>query len=395
VTDLSQQLMKLLQDEADGCFKETEKASYMGQTIAIDASMQLYQFLVQVRSSQNGGVSQQLTNENGDVTSHILGFFHRTIGLLNKGIKPVFVFDGKPPEMKLGELKKRKAAKQKADEDFQAASEAIKDADDKEAAIEEANRQSKRTTRVTREHNQDIQELLTLMGLPFVLAPSEAEAQCAEMCKKGKVFGVGTEDMDTLTFGAPILLRKLTLPDSQKQKVVEIHYDKMLSLLGMPRAEFVDLCILSGCDYCSPIKGIGGKTALKLIRQHKSIEKVIENLDQTKHPVPDPLINDLDAIRAMFNQPEVTPGEDIEIVFGNVKEEELLKFLVDKNGFDEGRVKGSLKRIEMSKSQTSQRRLDSFFKPKVSENGAVGFNKRKGDGPKRGAGVKRGRGRGR
>jgi len=106
--------MKLLSENADGCYKTTKVKNYMGRIVAIDASMQLYQFMSMVRSQQHGGPAQLLADENGEVTSHILGFFHRTIRLMEKGLKPVYVFDGKPPEMKSNELKKRKAEKAKA-----------------------------------------------------------------------------------------------------------------------------------------------------------------------------------------------------------------------------------------------------------------------------------------
>lgn len=133
------------------------------------------------------------------------------------------------------------------------------------------------------------------MGVPFVDAPCEAESQCAEMARylnkilrvnvverltllsngvvplhrTGKVYGTATEDMDALTFRTPKLIRKLTFAAALKQPILEIDYPKMLAGLGLTYDEFVDLCILCGCDYCSSIKGIGPKTALKLIKQVK------------------------------------------------------------------------------------------------------------------------------
>ena len=88
----------------------------------------------------------------------------------------------------------------------------------------------------------------------------------------GKVWATVTEDMDALTFGTPILLRNLTYAESRKMDIYEIHYDKILPLLELTQRQFVDLCILCGCDYASSIKGIGPKSALKLIKEHKTLE---------------------------------------------------------------------------------------------------------------------------
>ncbi|GBG31764.1 Flap endonuclease 1 [Hondaea fermentalgiana] len=387
------QLMKLLDEEAPGCYKETEKTSYMGRTVAIDASMQMYAFLVMVRTAGAGGApAQHLMNEAGEVTSHISGFFYRTINLLQKGLKPVFVFDGKAPELKSDEISKRKEAKAKAEADLQKAQEAHRDAEDQEKAQEEIEKASKRTTRVTREHNEDVQKLLRLMGLPIVLAPGEAEAQCAELCAKGKVFAAATEDMDALTFGAPILLRRLTLPDSQNQPVVEIHLDKVLAQLELTMDQFIDLCILCGCDYCSSIKGIGPKKALKYIRENKTLEKVLEVVGkEAKYDIPTSLTENLDRIREIFRTPAVHDGKDLDFKFEAVQKEELLKFLVESKGFDEKRVKAALERLEKSKAQTSQSRLETFFKPKPGAAGAsssVGFKRKAG--AQRGKGAKRG-----
>jgi flap endonuclease-1 len=107
------------------------------------------------------------------------------------------------------------------------------------------------------EQNEECRRLLKLMGIPFVIAPCEAEAQCAELCKSGKVFAAGSEDMDTLTFQSPILLRHLTFSEARKMPIIEVHLDSVLAGLEMNMDQFVDLCILLGCDYCDSIKGIG------------------------------------------------------------------------------------------------------------------------------------------
>jgi flap endonuclease-1 len=365
-------LMKLLDEEAPGSYREQEKKSYFARTVAIDASMQLYQFLIQVRSAGDGGrgPAQMLMNEEGEVTSHLQGFFNRATNLLENGIKPVFVFDGSPPVLKSGELAKRKEAKAKAEAELKEAelrAEEAQDGEEGEAAVADMDKAAKRTVRVTKEHNDEVKKLLRLMGLPVVEAPCEAEAQCAELAKAGKVFATATEDMDALTFATPILLRKLTVAESRKEPVLEIHVDKVLGSEGLNLTydQFVDLCILCGCDYCDTIRGIGSKTALKLIREHGNIETIISKIDRTKYSIPEAFDNaeSLAEIRNLFKKPSVKPAAEVEITFGAPNKEGLLDYLVKENGFNQKRVQKVIDRLVKVKTSGQQTRLDAFFKP--------------------------------
>ena len=182
--------------------------------------MSIYSFLIAVRS---GG--EQLTSETGETTSHLMGIFYRTLRLVDNGIKPLYVFDGAPPKLKSGELAKRMQRKSEA----QAAVEEAKEM----GTAEDVERFSRRTVRVTREHNAECQRLLKLMGIPYIVAPTEAEAQCATLARAGKVYAAASEDMDTLTFNSPILLRHLTFSEQRKEPILEIHLDKVLEGLGM------------------------------------------------------------------------------------------------------------------------------------------------------------------
>ena len=201
--------------------KEQTLDNFNGRKLAIDASMAIYQFLVAVRSSDGGGgPSQQLTNEAGEVTSHLQGLWYRTIKFVESGIKPVYVFDGKPPTLKGGELAKRKVAKEKAMVDLAAATEA--------GAAEDIERFAKRTVHMTKDMQEDCKKLLRLMGMPVVEAPCEAEAQCAALARAGKVYAAASEDMDTLTFGAPRLVRRLWASEASKTPILEINLEKIL-----------------------------------------------------------------------------------------------------------------------------------------------------------------------
>lgn len=186
--------------------------------------MSIYSFLIAVRSD-----GQQLMSETGETTSHLLGMFYRTLRMVDNGIKPLYVFDGAPPKLKSGELAKRFARKHEASEAHDEAKET--------GTAEEVEKFSRRTVRVTKDHNDECKKLLKLMGIPFIEAPTEAEAQCAVLARAGKVYAAASEDMDTLCFDSPILLRHLTYAEQRKEPIQEIHLDRVLEGLGMDRKQ--------------------------------------------------------------------------------------------------------------------------------------------------------------
>ncbi|XP_057769655.1 flap endonuclease 1 [Salvia miltiorrhiza] len=341
-------LTKLLADNAPNSMKEQKFESYFGRKIAIDASMSIYQFLIVVGRSG----TEMLTNEAGDVTSHLQGMFSRTIRLLEAGIKPVYVFDGKPPDLKKQELAKRYSKRADATEDLNTAQET--------GNKEDIEKFSKRTVKVTKQHNDDCKKLLRLMGVPVIEAPSEAEAQCAALCKADKVYAVASEDMDSLTFGAPKFLRHLMDPSSKKIPVMEFEVSKVLEELNLTMDQFIDFCILCGCDYCDSIRGIGGMTALKLIRQHGSIENILENINKERYQIPEDW--PYQEARTLFKEPSVLTNDD-ELKWSPPDEQGLISFLVNENGFNSDRVTKAIEKIKAAKNKSSQGRLESFFKP--------------------------------
>ncbi|TYZ64840.1 hypothetical protein PybrP1_008143 [[Pythium] brassicae (nom. inval.)] len=354
-------LMKLLQEEAPGCIKEIPQMSQLaGRAVALDASMAIYQFLIAIRSSDGGGApAQALTNEAGEVTSHLQGMFSRTIRMMESGIKPVYVFDGKPPTMKGGELAKRSDRRAEAQKSLDEATEA--------GNSEDIDRFNKRLVRATTQHSEDCKELLRLMGVPVLTAPCEAEATCAALAKSGKVFAAGTEDMDALTFGSPVLYRRLTFAAAKKVPVLEVKLERALEDLGLTHEQFVDLCILCGCDYCDTVRGVGPKKAFAGIKEHKTIENFLAALQKNSSKgvtIPDEWLGE-DAIykqaRTMFVAPEVVDASEVEIKWKDPLEAELLAFLVGKHGFQEARVLSAIERLKKSKGTQSQKRLDSFF----------------------------------
>lgn len=317
-------LSKVIADQAPRALKEYTLQQLFNRKVAIDASTSIYQFLIAVRSDSNGS---QLTNAAGDTTSHLMGMFYRTIRLVEAGLKPIYIFDGKAPEAKAKELAKRGGKRQDATDGLVAA----KDAGNEEDIM----KFSKRIVKVTRQHNEDCMKLLKLMGVPYVQAPGEAEAQCSEIVKGGLAYAVGSEDLDTLTFAAPIMMRYLTVSEAKKLPIAEYTHSKILEDMGLNNDQFIDFCILLGCDYCDSIKGVGPKKALELIKEFGSIEGILEQIDREKYKVPENW-NFVEA-RELFNNPNVIPATDLELQ-QNIKWDQpdiegIVNFMVNENGF--------------------------------------------------------------
>ena len=352
----------------------------------------------------------QLTNADGETTSHIQGMFNRTIRLIGEGIRPCYVFDGKPPEFKSGELLKRREKRQKAEE-------ALKKAEES-GDLEEQDKQQKRLVRAGTKESEDCIRLLEMMGVPVIRAPCEAEAQAAALARAGKVYATATEDMDALTFRTPIQVRKMGFSD-KKAPIQTINYDKTLIGLGINHDQFVDLCILMGCDYCDTIRGIGPKTALKLIKEHGNIETILKKINREKHVIPDgyepnearkrkekerrkkaaaekdtddegeeenvengakglpktegeedeeELVPVYVEARRLFNHHEVLNDADVKLQWKECQPEPLRKFLVDEMGFNPDRVQASIEKLQKAFKATKkpQARMDSFFKVKAN-----------------------------
>ncbi|XP_011506510.1 PREDICTED: flap endonuclease 1 [Ceratosolen solmsi marchali] len=355
-------LSKLIADIAPQSIKEYELKHLFGRKIAIDASMCLYQFLIAVRSD-----GAQLTSVDGETTSHLMGMFYRTIRLVENGIKPVYVFDGKPPNLKGGELAKRAERREEAQKQLQAAEEA--------GNIEEIDKFNRRLVKVTQQHAIEVKELLDLMGIPHMDAPCEAEAQCAALVKSGKVYATATEDMDALTFGCNILLRHLTFSEARKMPIQEIQYEKVLSGLELNKEQFIDLCIMLGCDYTQSIRGVGPKRAIDLIKNYKSLEKIVDNIDSKKFSIPENW--NYKEARELFIQPEIKNPDDVDFKWNDPDEEGLVKYLCGDKQFNEERVRNGAKKLMKAKHTGTQGRIDSFFKiiPNVNSTPV----KRKGD----------------
>lgn len=344
-------LNQLIKEHSPHAYKEFQLKNLFGRKVAIDASMCLYQFLIAVRQSDG----QQLTNEEGETTSHLSGFFYRTIRMVENNIKPVYVFDGKPPVLKGGELEKRLLRREEAQKQM----DQIKD----EGTVDEVMKYEKRLVRVSRDQNDEAKKLLELMGIPYVNAPCEAEAQCAELARGGKVFAAASEDMDTLCYEPPYLLRHLTFAEARKMPIDQITYSEAMEGLGMPKEQFIDLCILLGCDYCETIKGVGPVTAYKLIKEHGSLDILVEylqkNPDKTKFKVPENW--PYKEARELFLHPEVIEATEVELKWKEPDVDGLIEYMVKQKGFSEDRIRSGAEKLKKGLKGGVQGRLDGFF----------------------------------
>ncbi len=332
--------------------KEIELEQLTGKIIAIDAFNFLYQFLSTIRASDGS----LLKTSKGKTTSHLVGLFSRTINLLEKGIKPLYVFDGESPIMKTEERERRKKLKEKALEEYEKA--------ELEEDIELMKKYSKRLSKLDEEMIEDSKKLLTLLGLPYIQAPSEGEAQASYLVKNNKAYSVASEDYDSLLFGSPRLIRQLSITGKKRKsnklgyyivKPQIIDLNENLNNLGIDREQLIILGILVGTDF-NPggIKGIGPKKALQLIKKYKKdFETLFKEVEYEKY-----FKTSWKEIYEFFKNP---PIKEIEkIVFEKPKYEELKKLLVEEFEFSEERVEKQLERIKIAKSK-EQKTLNSFF----------------------------------
>src|SRR5262245_54519904 len=236
-----------------------------GKRLAVDANGELYQFLALIRLRDGS----PLRDSTGRITSHLSGLFYRTTRLMTDySLQLVFVFDGKPPALKLEEIARRRSIKEKYDVEHATAVEA--------GDMAKAYSKATMTSRLTREMANEARELLRLMGLPVIQAPGEGEAQASHLAAQSKVWAAASKDYDCLLFGAPRLLRFLTisgrefLPSKAAFRAITpelIDAAALLEQYGLTREQLVDVAILIGTDFNDGVKGIGPKKALKLVRE--------------------------------------------------------------------------------------------------------------------------------
>lgn len=322
-----------------------------GRTLGIDSYNILYQFLTIIRSSDG----TPLMDSHGNITSHLAGLLYRTTNLMEKGMKPVFVFDGKPHKLKAETLEARTRIRTEAGKKYKKAL--------REGKAEEARKYGQQAARLTDEILDDAKTLISALGLPMVQAPSEGEAQIAHMVEKGKLYGCISQDFDALLFGAKRLYRNITVTGKRKLPGRNVYIDvkpelidleKTLNALGIDRRKLVWIGLLIGTDFNEKFPNIGPKTALKLVQGHNKFEKIIE---ETKHK---PSF-DYEEIEEIFLKPSFT--DDYKIEFKAPDREKVKDFLCTKHDFAVERVENALGKLEEKvQEKGGQSSLDAWMK---------------------------------
>ena len=321
-----------------------------GKSLAVDANNLLYQFLSVIRLEY--GIPLQ--DSQGRPTSHLGGLMFRSTRLIcDYDIKLVFVFDGEPPRLKLEELKRRSMIRFEAKKEWEKAVAS----GDKERAFSKA----VTSTRLTKAMIYDAKNLLHYLGIPYVDAPAEGEAQAAHMARMGSVWAANSRDYDSVLFGAPRLARYVTISGSEylpskgiSRKLVPevIHLNKLLDALGISREQLVDLAILIGTDYNVGVKGVGPKTALKLIREYSQLESLPSEI---RAQMPE---NYREVVR-LFNEPTVR--DDYSTNYTTLDEDGLRRFMIGEKGFAKARVDTVISRMKNFYSTRKQMGLSLWL----------------------------------
>jgi len=313
----------------------TKLEDLSGKSIAIDAYNALYQFLAIIRQP-NG---TPLKDRTGRITSHLSGLLYRSSNLVEMGIKPIYVFDGVPPALKEAEIKRRIKSKEKALIRYEKALKA--------GRIEEARTYAQATSRLKDYMAEDSKRLLDLMGIPWVQAPSEGEAQAAHIVKRGDADYCASQDYDSLLFGAPRLVRNVTVSGRRKlprknvyveviPEIVEL--EQVLKECGITYEQLVDVGMLIGTDFNPEgAKGLGPKTALRMIREHGSLDGALPYLENVEFPV------EPERIKEIFLHPKVTDSYRIEWLELDVQG--VIDFICRQRDFSENRVRKALDRM--------------------------------------------------
>jgi flap endonuclease-1 len=269
------------------------------------------------------------------------------------GIKPVYVFDGKPPSLKSAEIEKRKQIKKEATVKYEKAITS--------GNMEDARKYAQQTTSMRDGMVEDSKKLLDLFGIPHIQAPSEGEATAANLTITGQAFASASQDFDSILFGAKRLVRNFTNSGRRKlpnrNSYIEvlpemIEFQKNLDSMGLNREELVDVGILIGTDFNPDgFERVGPKTAIKMIKQHKRLED-IPQIQEQLNKIP------FEQIRKIFLEPDVAKTDKIE--FGETDYEGIITYLSEERDFSKDRVETSMNRLKKSLDKKSQT-LEQWF----------------------------------
>lgn len=328
---------------------EVSLSDLSGKVVGIDGYNTAYQFLARIRQK---GTGEPLRDREGRVTSHLSGIVYRTSNLVRMGVKPIFVWDGKPPKFKMKTIKARRMVRAEAKKRW---TEAVEQG--KPAMV-----YAQAASKFTRSMVEEASRLLEYMGIPSLTAPSEGEAQLAWMASEGTIWGSASQDWDSLLFNSPRLIRNLSITGRRKlprkpiyvkisPEIVEL--DLVLQSLGITREQLVVLGILVGTDYNPGFKGIGPKKALSLVKKYKTLHEVLGKMKNASDV-------DYEAIYQFFLNPPVSQVDNLTWKAPNA--EKLMEFLVEEHDFSRDRINRVLTTLTTRRvKEKAVRSLDSFF----------------------------------
>lgn len=308
-----------------------------GRTVAVDAANSIYQFLSSIR--QRDGTP--LMDSEGRVTSHLSGILYRTAAVMERDIRVAYVFDGKSHHLKGETVTRRIETRKKSEVEWKRALE--------EGDIERARKYAVRSSRMSQDIVESSKRLLELLGIPYVQAPGEGEAQASFIVRRGDAWAVASQDYDCLLFGAPRVVRNLTLSGKLEEPEI-IELESALRNLSITHEQLVDLALLVGTDFNDGIKGIGARRGLKLIKEKGDVFSVIEEVDGD-------IGGDPQVLRGIFLEPDVTG--DYELKWRKPDRDGVIEFLCGEHGFSEERVMAALKKIEGA--SFTQKSLEDWF----------------------------------
>lgn len=301
---------------------------FKGKKIAIDASLLIYQFVIAIRNTDG-----DLTNSEGEMTSHIHAVVSKSLLYLDNGIIPIFVFDGKPSNLKNDTLDKRR-------EDREINKKLMNDnIDDKDKKI----KYFKKSTHISFKQMDQCKEVLKAMGIPVIESLEESDSQCALLTKNDIAYGVGTEDMDILTFGSKKLLRNIS--SSKKNEIVEYDLKKVLDELNYTHDEFIDLCILLGCDYVEHLEGIGIRKAKEIIDEHRSIFNYLNSPQYDPYIVPNGYAEKCNSAKEYFKNPVGNQYTNAQLKLTTPDQKKLRDLLINKYSYSKTKTEKIIAKI--------------------------------------------------
>ena len=299
-------------------------------------------------------------DDEGNVTSHLSGLFYRTINFLEHNIKPIYVFDGTPSDLKMDTIEERRKIKEEYKEKMIRAKE--------KEDLREAKKFAQLTSKLDENMIEESKKLIEYFGIPVVEASSEGEAQSAYLVEKGDAWACASQDYDTLLFGGERLIRNFAVSRTVKvrdtTKTLDIEYisfEKFMENLKITREQLVEMGILIGTDFYPGIKGIGQHTALDLIREYGSLENILKSNIKVRGKEINIDFEIIDQIKKIFLNPDVRKDYP-KIVWRKINYDNIQELLIEQHNFSAQRVNNALERLKKQELSRKQLTLDSFFK---------------------------------